>query len=382
VAEQNTGEKTEKATPKKLRDARKKGDIAKSKDLTNTVLLLCSALVLWQFGAYGVSVITQLLAETIEQLHAPFDSSLKSAGLSAVKTLLGVSAILLVPIAFIGLLTEFLQTGPVLTMEKVKPKLSHINPVEGMKKIFSVNSLFELFKSIVKTLVIFFLGFLLVSQLLPDYLKLPQSDPLTTGHTINYTIDQFLKYIFVAFGLIALIDIVYQNHSFEKKMKMSVQDVRREQKDIEGDPLIKSQRKQLGEEWAQQSATQSAKEATVLIVNPTHVAIAIRYDKTDFPVPTVTARGEDHIAKSMREAAVEAQIPVLRNISLARKLLADTNTGDFIPKELFDILAEIILWATQVRKKIASNKDVATPKLPSGGEDLTHYPPARQTPRN
>ena len=146
---------------------------------------------------------------------------------------------------------------------------------------------------------------------------------------------------------------------------------------MEGDPQMKSHRKQTAMEWAQQGAASAAQDASVLVVNPTHIAIAINYHQTDNPVPMVTAQGEMDTAVMMRESAEEAQVPILRNQQLARTLLANTEEGDFIPHELFDIVAEVILWANQVKNKIDDDREDTTDlknDRPAPGEDLTNYP--------
>jgi len=158
-----------------------------------------------------------------------------------------------------------------------------------------------------------------------------------------------------------------------------MRDIRQEHKDSEGDPMMKGQRTQLHKEWSQQGATQAAADATVLLVNPTHIAIAISYDKETTPIPLVLAKGEHDTARAMRDAANQAHVPVLRNELLARTLLADVDEGDFIPRELFDVVAGVILWATQTRSMITQQQhgppdsDMPPPSEPPG-EDLTSYP--------
>ncbi len=160
---------------------------------------------------------------------------------------------------------------------------------------------------------------------------------------------------------------------------MSVRDIKDENKNLEGDPTFKQERRQLAQEWSQQGADSAAQTASVLVVNPTHVAIAIRYDKEDSPVPIVTGRGEDHIARGMRDVAEEAGVPILRNEMLARKLLSDTEDGEPVPRDLFDIVAEIILWARGVSERLEQERSIAgadyqsDTSRPVPGEDLTRY---------
>jgi type III secretion protein U len=194
------------------------------------------------------------------------------------------------------------------------------------------------------------------------------------------------------FALLALLDGVYQRFSFTKRMRMSLRDIRQEMKDAEGDPHTKQHRKQLADEWSQRGATQAASQANVLVVNPTHVAIAIDYHREHCPVPTIAAKGEDHVARAMREAAEAAGVPVVRNVTLARDLLARGEVGELIPQDLFDVIADVVLWAREVREELAAqeagaaaqsanananaNADAdAAPqrKRAAPGEDLTRY---------
>jgi len=162
---------------------------------------------------------------------------------------------------------------------------------------------------------------------------------------------------------------------------MSMRDIKQEMKESEGDPYIKAQRRQLAQQLAQQNATNAARNANVLVVNPTHIAIAIDYDRETCPVPTIAAKGEDHVARAMRRAAEEAGVPIVRNIPLARDLLARAEIGEIVPSELFDIIAEVILWAREAREVVQAQRDAglgqsaALPvrRIAAPGEDLTQY---------
>jgi type III secretion protein U len=184
------------------------------------------------------------------------------------------------------------------------------------------------------------------------------------------------------FALVAILDAAYQRWSFTKKMRMSMRDIKQEMKESEGDPYIKQHRRQAHQEWSQRNAQQAARNANVLVVNPTHVAIAIDYDSETSPVPTIAAKGEDHVARAMRKAAEEAGVPIVRNVPLARDLLARGEEGEIIPADLFDIIAEVILWAREVREQVQAQRDAdaaarvspSPRRIAAPGEDLTHYP--------
>lgn len=397
------GDKTEKPTPQRLNEARKKGDVSKSREVTSTVVL-----VVWLgLGALAVGFAGARLAGLFESLFAVlgggwsaggYVGALRKLGWQSLELALLLVGMLLVPAAAVGLLTDFLQAGPVLSFEKLKPKMEHLNPVEGVKRMFSMDNLVEVLKALAKTALLFFIGWMVVKSALPQIVGLARSPtlhPQTVGAlTWDLTV-QVLAWTLAIFALVALLDAVYQRWSFTKKMRMSLRDIKQETKESEGDPYIKQQRRQAHQEWSQRNAAQAARTANVLVVNPTHVAIAIDYDRETAPVPTIAAKGEDHVARAMREAAEEEGVPIVRNVPLARDLLARGEVGEIIPQDLFEIIAEVILWAREVREEVEAQRRAAegscdagagvdidldappsVPKrrIPAPGEDLTHYP--------
>ena len=381
----DSGDKTEKPTPKKLQDARKKGDIAKSKDITSTagmlVILMLAAVALPILGEQMAA----LVRASFEVMHEPFALAAPRLGRQAGMTLLLVVGLVVVPVALVGALVEFIQAGPVMSTEKLKPKMENMNPAKGLKRMFSMDNLVELVKSILKTAVVGTIAWLVMRKVLPELPLLVSGRPENVGAALWQTTWLLLAWAGGSFVLVSAMDLAWQRFSYMKKMRMSMRDIRQEMKDAEGDPHLKGQRRQLQQEWAQQGASNAAAEAHVLVVNPTHVAIAIAYDRETCPVPTVTAKGQDDDALAMRQAAQEAGVPVLRNIELARGLLADAETGDIVPAELFDIIATVILWAQDVRHELAKARGEAAAHAADAaqakprqrreppGEDLTRY---------
>lgn len=395
------GDKTEKPTPKRLDDARKKGDVSKSKEVTSTVGLILwlalGALVIG-YAATRMSVLWESLFQTIGAGWATsgFAGAARSIGAQAAELALMLVAMLLVPVAAVGLLTDFLQAGPVLTFEKLAPKLENMNPVEGVKRIFTVDNIVEVLKAVAKTALLFLVGWLVVRSALPDIIGLARSGDRSAGVMgalmWNLTV-HLLAWTIALFALVSLLDAAYQRWSFTKKMRMSLRDIKQETKESEGDPHIKGQRRQMHQEWSQRNATQAARNANVLVVNPTHVAIAIDYDRETNPVPTIAAKGEDHVARAMRAAAEEAGVPIVRNIPLARDLLGRAEVGEIVPADLFDVIAEVILWARDVRGVVDAQRQAeadpvtarpapARPRIAAPGEDLTHYPADHEAPWN
>ncbi|MEE9335087.1 MAG: type III secretion system export apparatus subunit SctU [Granulosicoccaceae bacterium] len=375
----DSGSKTEKATPKKLRDARKKGDVPKSRDLTSTICLLFSFGVVWIASSYTASNVGALMAEIFSLAERDFATALQTLGKQTLILILTASAIVTLPIVAFGLLIEFMQIGPILTAEKINPKMSNLNPISGLKRMFGADNFVELLKSIAKTSILFFFCWVTIKTVLPDLVMLPSAEPsniLGAGRTILLYL---LGWSTALFLLLSAFDVGYQRYSFGKKQMMSMRDIKQEHKDSEGDPQMKGRRQETAREWAQESATRTAEDASVLVVNPTHIAVAIKYDAESAPVPTVTAMGEDKVAVAMREAATKKGVPVVRNKAIARKLLQDAEAGDIVPRELFDSIAEIILWAKSVRERVEHEKEHRFVKwegqvLQAPGEDMTQYP--------
>ena len=359
----DSGDKTEKPTPKRLADARKKGDVPKSKDVTATATLFVWLMVLLFGAGYAGREIMTLFDQgfLLVSNHVPFRTALSQLGWSATMALVLISAVALIPAAVSGVLAEFLQAGGVFTAEKLKPSFDKMNPVEGIKKMFSLDNLVELIKTLAKAMLIVFVVWLVLRGSLADILEKTGPLLLPTAETdgraaaaevLVFTgslVRSALLWTFGVFLLLAVLDMAWQKHSYIKKMRMSLRDIREEHKDNEGNPLIKSNRRQLHEEWANQNAVGAARGASVLVVNPTHIAIALEYDGDSMPVPVMTAKGEGPLAKAMREAAEEAGVPIIRHVPVARKLYEDAGVDEVIPRDMFDAIAQIVLWAQRVR---------------------------------
>ncbi len=375
MGQEDEGSKTELPTAKRLRDARKKGDVAKSPDVGITLGFLFALLLIWLVFDMLVAEIMSLTRHILESPGSDFLTSLKMLGGEAVDVFINVTALVVIPLALFGLVVEFLVVGPVVTAEKFTPKLSHLNAVEGVKRMFGTDNLVELIKSIIKTALLVIIVYIVIKSAIGDLVLLPDASPEHIMLGLWYLIIRVFGYASILFILLMFFDTVYQRHSFINKMKMSIRDIRDEFKSMEGDPMLKGARRDLGQEWAREAPTQAAKDANVLVVNPIHVAIAIKYDAEETKIPIITGRGEEATAREMRNAAAEAGVPVLRNEQLARALLASDETDDFVPKEFFDIIAEVILWARQVSEQLsdtAKAEDLSNAMEPPG-EDLTSY---------
>lgn len=347
----NTGEKTEKATPKKLRDARKEGNVAKSKDLSQTLTTLVWALLLVVASGFFAERITVLTQLTWERLPTLSTNDLLQIGLSAGKELLILTVIPLGVVAIAGVLIEFLQAGPVFSLKRITPQFNKLNPAEGAKRIFSLDNLVEVIKSLLKTCVLLLITLVLIYQYLPQIILLPQSSLLTYIKLEHHLLLLMMLWVVALFIGFSLLDWLYQKFSHAKKLRMSKYDVKKEYKQQEGDPQIKGQRRQLHRQWANQDAVQATRSANALLVNPTHISIAIYYQPDETAVPIVSAKGEGDLARLMRETAIQEQVPIVRNIPLARALNYRGEEDDFVPEDMFAAIAEIIAWAERIKQQ-------------------------------
>ncbi len=363
MAEKNDGaDKSELPTPKKLRDARNKGDVAKSKDL-GAGLLTGAWLLLFAFvSGFVATELARLASDTLTAAtQMPFEQAAPAIGWDSLITLVRISLMTLVPVAIIATFAEFIQVGPLFTTEKMKFGLDKLNPMEGLKRMFGKDGLFELVKTLIKVGFVLVIAVIVIRAAISEAGQLirlaswsPVADagPAAASATLDLTYRLTIKLFAMIVGVflfVAVADWVYSKHSFIKKMKMSRRDIKQEYKDDEGDPQVKSMRREMHQEWANQNALGATRGSAALLVNPTHIAIALDYDEDKTPVPVIAAKGAGELAAAMRAEAVAAGIPIIRNISTARTLWARGEIGEIVPQDMFDAIAAIILWAKKAR---------------------------------
>jgi type III secretion protein U len=346
----DSGDRTEKPTSKRLKDARKEGDVHKSKELTSTVLVLVWLVAAWLLTPTYFGRLDELFALTFQLMQENDPSVTGRIVIAGVETLLLLCVPIMMGAALIGLFVEFLQVGSVFAVKKVKPDASRLNPAEGIKKMFSQENLVEVVKSIFKTAALATIFILVLFSLLPDYIKLPEGVPgnIATGHWQGML--RIGVWTVFVFFFVSAMDAFYQRYAFIKRLRMSRRDIRQEMKENEGDPYIKSRRRQLHQEWAQQNMLQSVRQSSVVVTNPTHIAVALTYEHGETDLPVVTAKGEDHEADLIRKAAEEAGVPIMRNVALARGLNEKIEIDDYISPEFFQAVAEVLRWAEEIRK--------------------------------
>jgi type III secretion protein U len=351
VAKQKSADQTEKPTPKRLKDARKDGDVAKSKELTATAGVLCWLILAWlaldsvrrQLG----ELFRQVLAAVSQVGHEP----LPPLWIPAARTLMLVCLPLLLAAAGTGLLVEFLQVGGIFAPKRVTPNSSRLNPAEGLQRMFSQDNLVEVVKSLGKTAALGLIFVLVLFRSLPEILRLPLGRPEDIAAAHWHALLWMGVWTVVAFFMLAVLDTAYQRYAFVRKMRMSRRDIRQEFRDTEGDPYIKGRRRQLHQDWAQQNMLAAVRKSSAVVVNPEHIAVAILYEPGTTTLPIVSAKGEDYEARLIREAAEEAGVPIMRNVALARGLHESVNVDDYVSAEFFQAIAELLRWAETVRTR-------------------------------
>jgi len=347
---ESSGEKTEMPTPKKLRDARQKGQVCTSKDIVSTAILVVLFALLGWMGVALMDDASELVAFVGQRLGGdPSASTQQAMGITAM-VICKHSFIFVVVAAVIGIAANMAQIGVLFTFEPIIPKLEKLNPVEGAKKIFSMKNLFEFLKNVVK---VCFLGYLLYKII---WASVPELLTMCYGTTddIFPCLKLMLKRlaIYTAFGyiVIAIVDRIFQGRNFTKQMMMTKDEVKREYKEMEGSAEVKQAQRQFRDEILNgPEPAKAAKQSNVVVTNPTRLAVGIRFKAEESPLPRICAMGSGRIAKIIRETALAEGIPIMEDKPLARALYAKGKIEDFIPDSLIEPVAEVLKWAKQIQ---------------------------------
>lgn len=345
-------EKTEDATPKRLRDARKKGQVAKSRDLNTVVILIAAVAAIWVSAGYMTE---QLQAAMRESFAVAGDPNIRIEDLvhySAINFVYYIKAVLplLVIVTVAALAVGYLQVGPVFSVDPLTPQMKRLNAIENLKNMMKMTTLIELIKNIAKLFLIFFLAYWVVKASLNLILETVNLDLADFMRVTSSVILKFIVRVLACFIVIAIIDLFVQRHQYFKQMRMSKDEVKREYKQDEGDPHIKAQRKHLHQELAMSDVRQAVGASDAIITNPTELAVAIKYDDGQMMAPQIMAKGQRLFAQMIREVAEEKNIPIIRNIPLAWSLI-ELEVGDEIPEDLYQAVAEILIVVYRLHRR-------------------------------
>jgi flagellar biosynthetic protein FlhB len=367
MAENEDGsEKTEGASSKKLQDARDKGNIARSKDLSSALLLIVAAATLYGTGtllARDLAVIFDF--NFLVEREDVFDLSRMIFHLyESVVAMMDSMVLLMSVLAAAGIVGSIALGGLNFSWEPLMPKLSKMSPIAGLKRMFSVQSLVELLKAIAKVTLVGIVSYLVLNYFLLETLGLTfQSIELSIAHGIDIVIWSFI-FVSLALALIAAIDVPFQVWSHKEKLKMTKQEVKDEFKQQEGDPLVRGRIRQMQRQAAMNRMMSDVPNADVIITNPTHFSVALKYDQTGGSAPILLAKGGDFIALKIREVGNHYDIPVIQSPALTRAIYHHTEIGDEIPQGLFKVVAQLLAYVYQLRNaRTGAPRPEAMPNL-------------------
>jgi flagellar biosynthetic protein FliR/FlhB len=345
------GDKTEQPTGKKKKDARKKGNVAKSKELVNALTLLGILLIVYTMSDF---IILELKNFIVSCLSSDFTTSIDYNTLQVLVMKLIISFMkIFLPIGGViilfAVIGNVMQSGLLLTGDGLKPQLSKMNPISGFKNMFSLKALGNLIKSIAIIVVLFYIGYSFMEKNFEGIIKIGDIYFPYLIYTVLDLVESLLGSICLAVVVISVIDFAYQKYTHNKDLKMTKQEVKEEYKQMEGDPHIKGKRKQKQREMASQRMMQEVPSSTVIVTNPTHISIAIRYEKGKDITPIVVAKGADVLAFKIREIAKEHDIPIIENKPLARFIYKEVEINQEIPEDMYQAVAEVLVAVYKIK---------------------------------
>lgn len=344
------GEKTEKATPKKLRDARKKGQVAKSQDLPAAFTFVASVTIILAMSNYLYRYLSNFLVIAFSSVTNPeLDTTIVALFYKAIEVIFLASIPVLGLVCLIGITVNFLAVGPVFSLESLKFDIKKLDPIANLKSKFKLKTMVELLKSVVKISIAGYLIYLVMFKSI-SVLVTMVSFPISSALIIfNSFLLEVVTKVGIFFLIVAIADFVYQKKSFATEMKMEKFEIKQEYKNTEGDPHIKGKRKQIAQEIAyQEGPSGPVKRAQVVVTNPEHLAIAIGYQKNVDAAPYVLALGKDNLAEAIIRLAEKYEIPIVRNIPLAHELWKG-KVNEYISEETYEIVAEILRWVESLK---------------------------------
>ena len=351
MAGKNDQDRTEKPTAKKLGKAREKGQVPKSPEVSSAFIILSAATVLLAAGPWMLGFLMELMRSVFQNLGT-LDlrgDSARTFLMELFVRFLIVMTPIFVSIVVVGVAANLVQVGFLFTLEPLSPKFSKFNPIAGMKKFVSLRSLTELTKSMVKILYIGGISWLVIRgelEALPSLIDMSVAQILAFIGVISLKV---MFYVAMAMMVLAAIDFTYQRWQHNKDLMMTKQEVKDEYKQMEGDPKVKSRIRQVQREMAARRMMAAVPNADVVITNPTHLAVAIKYNAKEMFAPQVVAKGAGLVAEKIKAIAMENNVPVVENKPLARTLFKSTEVDDFVPADLYRAVAEVLAYVYRLK---------------------------------
>ena len=350
---QDDSQKTEEPTQRRLEEARKKGQVAKSQEVTHWFMILAAALLIGVFGASFTKGIASSLYRFVEQPHSiRLDGGLLREVLFETMGELGLAVLApVVVIVLAALISGFIQNGVVFSVESLKPKLEKLSLAKGLKRLFSSRSIFEFAKGVAKIMIV---GAVVVLLMWPE--REIMFNVISLGaaqfmEVLQGLATRVLVGVLAIMTVIAGLDFLYQKHKFLKEHRMSKQDLKEEYKQSEGEPMIKARLRQIRTERARRRMMAAVPQADVVVTNPTHYAVALKYEHGSMDAPVLVAKGIDSIAFRIREVAEQNEVPIVENPPLSRALYDSVNLDQEIPAEQYKAVAEVIGYVMRLKGK-------------------------------
>lgn len=347
-------EKTEEPTPKKLSESRKKGQVVKSQDLNSAIILLVCTLLVAASGDYGFQQIYKFLYVSLDHY---INYQLTESNLMNVFIFFMVETLKLVGIIFsvvmaAGIVSNIAQSGFVFSFEPLKPNFKKLNPIEGFKNLFSKRATFNFIKTFLKFLLVGYTSYLFVKKNVILILSVTGVGMQAIFPLVKSIVLKLLTQIVFIMLALGILDFIFQKYDYKKGLKMTKQEVKEEYKQMEGDPQIRSARRQKQRQISMNRMMSEVSKSTVIITNPTHLAIALRYEHNVDDVPILVAKGADYVAGKIRELAKENNIPIIENKPLAQVLYKKVEIGQDVPSVFYQAVAEILAVVMRMKKKV------------------------------
>ena len=346
-------QRTEDPTPKRLADARKKGNIPRSTDVSSAAVLFTGAiLLLWEWKS-----IAQILRDRMVQNLGTLPtedltvSALKVMGLGILRDLAFAIGPIALGVMLAGIVANYAQVGVLFSGEPLKPTFDKLNPLSGFKRIFSLRGGVETLKGILKIVIVGYFGYQVVHERYTRIVTAMRLDHYHLGKLLGDTIWTIAWRSLLALAILGLADYAYQRWEWFRNLKMTKQEVKDEAKQQEGSPEVKGEIRRRQRQAARRRMMQAVPKASVVVTNPTHYAVALRYDRETMEVPLVVAKGADLVAKRIRDIAREAQVPIVENKPVAQALFKQVEVGDEIPPDLYAVVAEILVAVTRAGRR-------------------------------
>ena len=351
--ESNQEEKTEQPTPRKREDARKKGQVARSQELNSIFIIFMGLLALIIFSGQIYSSLASVFFYNVSKISIELNStSIYNLLLANGSAIVKILAPIMILLGVTGLVVNLAQVGLAFSPESIKPQFNKFNIAKGLKRLFSTRTLFSLVRDVTKVIIIGYITYATFRGEMNNYIPLADQG---IGQIFIFAAHVAIKILLrasAALFVLAILDYAYQRYDFEKNLKMTKQEIKDELKKYEGDPLIKMRIRRVQREMARARMLHEVRKADVVVTNPTHIAVALKYDADTMSAPTLVAKGERLMAEKIKEIAEMAGIPIVENKPLARALFEAVEIGMTVPAKLYRAVAEVLAYVYKLKGKI------------------------------